>query len=290
MIAQRAIDRAIRRFPWYDSVWLRRYVAAVEFIGHTHPGKLDMFVEALRPLRTRRDFRVQRLAGIFDAQRLQAIRQTVAGIPAATLEAQERQRFGRSVVHNYAPFTALQRELIPLVSEIVGEEVEARYNFLSLYSSAGVCEPHFDAPTTKWTLDICIEKTVAWPLFISQTIEWPETFSCENRDWRDTVLGDASLLFEPFDIEPGDGLVFSGSSQWHYRRPLDQPTRGDFCHLLFFHFLPAGMGEIASPKNWPLIFGIEELAWVVSARDAEFPDHRGELLVASRRPDEEVAD
>lgn len=270
MIAQRAVDRAARRFPWYDSVWLRRYVAAVEFIGHTQPGKLEGFVEALRPLRTRRDSKVEKLAGVLDAARLKEVRQIIAAIPPGQLEAQERQRFGRAVAHNHPPFTALQRELLPLASAAAGEPLEIRYNFLSLYSSAGICEPHIDAPTAKWTLDICVEKTAAWPLYVSQTVDWPESFSCDGGDWREAIFGDASLTFEPFDVEPGDGLVFSGSSQWHYRRPLDRPTHGDFCHLLFFHFLPAGMGEIASPKNWPGLFGIKELSWVVDAQAAEW--------------------
>lgn len=269
MIAQRAIDRAVRRFPWYDSVWLRRYSAAVEFIGHTHPEKLDTFVDALHPLRTRKDFKVRRFAGLLGERRLKEVRECVAAIPPSELERGEGQRFGRTVVHNHPPFTALQAELLPLVSEAVGEAVEISYNFLSLYSSAGVCEPHIDAPTAKWTLDICIENSIRWPLFVSQTIDWPESFPIGESDWREMVFCDTSLAFAAYEIAPGDGLVFSGSSQWHYRPALARTGGSDFCHLLFFHFLPAGMNEIAKPKNWPRLFGVQELAWVVEARSAE---------------------
>ena len=204
-----------------------------------------------------RDFKVRRLTGVLDAARLNQVRETIAAIPPDRLEAKERQRFGRSVVHNLPEFTALQRELLPLASEVAGEPLEISYNFLSLYSQAGVCEPHIDAPNAKWTLDICIDKSVSWPLFVSQTVEWPEAFSCADGDWRGAKFGDPSLAFEPFEIEPGGGLVFSGSSQWHYR-PAIQPTRARQLLPSAVLSLPAGGNgrnrqpqELAAPVRDP---------------------------------------
>jgi hypothetical protein len=62
----------------------------------------------------------------------------------------------------------MQRELVARVSDLVGEEVEPSYNFLSLYTRMGIFEPHLDAPSAKWTLDICIDQSEPWPIYFSQ--------------------------------------------------------------------------------------------------------------------------
>jgi hypothetical protein len=34
----------------------------------------------------------------------------------------------------------------------------------------------------------------------------------------------------------------------------------NFCHLLFFHFIPAGTSALISPANWKDLFDIPDLA------------------------------
>lgn len=62
-------------------------------------------------------------------------------------------------------------------------------------------------------------------------------------------------------LEPGQlGLVvFSGSIQWHYRDPLPAGDRSAFCHLLVFHFHPAGMSQFINPADWEDYFDIPGL-------------------------------
>jgi hypothetical protein len=266
LIAQRAVDRARRRYPWYDCNWLRKYSAAKEFMEHLRPERLSNFVEALAPLRTRSSFSTRELKAVFDGARLGEVREIVHGIAADTLEAHESELFGRAIVHDLPPFIALQQQLEPLVGEIVGEPVESSYNFLSLYSRLGACEPHMDSPIAKWTFDICIEQSRVWSLYLSQVVDWPETFAATSENWRREIVDDPALTFTQFKLEPGDAVVFSGSSQWHYREPLRRPRPNDFCNLLFFHFLPRGMRETARAANWPRLFEVEELEWIVSAK------------------------
>ena len=57
-----------------------------------------------------------------------------------------------------------------LVSGLVGEAVEASYNFLSLYAGAASCAVHMDAPSAKWTLDICIDQSRLWTIEVSDVV------------------------------------------------------------------------------------------------------------------------
>ena len=59
---------------------------------------------------------------------------------------------------------------------------------------------------------------------------------------------------------PGDAILFSGSSQWHYRDALPQGKAKGFCDLLFLHYIPKGTASIVRPANWAEHFGLPEIA------------------------------
>jgi hypothetical protein len=189
-----------------------------------------------------------------------AIRQKISTFQLTEVELHEFKEFGRFVVHNNPFFTALQKKTIDLVSEAAGEPVEASYNFVSLYKKVGVCAVHMDAPQSKWTLDLCIEQSAPWPIHISQVVPWPESLSFPEDDWQGAIKESADYEFTSYSLEPGEALIFSGSSQWHYRDALPLDGKEHFCTLVFFHFVPKGTLEAAKPKNWARVFGIPELA------------------------------
>ena len=249
-----------KKFPWYDSVWLRRYVAAKEIIGCVRPELLPRFVQAFEPFRTRPDFTLRRVDRVFDDATMAKIKAVVHTLNIQRLEAHEARAMGRFIVHDDPYFTELQRTTTSLVSELVGESVEPSYNFLSLYTKLGVCPVHMDAPEAKWTLDFCIEQSEPWPIHFSAIQPWPEDFHYEGDDWQEWIKRSPELRFESHALEPGRAVVFSGSSQWHYRDPLPQTGQKHFCNLLFFHYVPAGLRELSQPKNWPRLFDLPELA------------------------------
>jgi hypothetical protein len=247
-------------YPWYDSLWLRKYERAKDMLRQVQPEKLPVFVEALSGLRTGADFRVKRIPRLFDEATMATIRQTIATFQLTELELHEVKRFGRFVVHDHPFFTELQTRTIDLVSEAAGEPVEASYNFVSLYKKLGVCPIHLDTPEAKWTLDLCIEQSAPWPIHISQVVPWPEGLTFNEDDWQGAIRESPDNEFTSYNLEPGEAVIFSGSSQWHYRDPLQLDGQEHFCSLVFFHFVPKGMLETLKPKNWPRLFGIPELA------------------------------
>jgi hypothetical protein len=250
-----------RLYPWYDSVWLTQYEEAKAIVRRVRPDALAAFVDAFRILRTRPDFKVKFFEQAFDPATLDEIRRVMASLRPADLELHEARQFGRFVVHDHPFFTDLQRRTVPLVSEAVGEPVEANYNFLSLYTSRGVCAVHLDAPEAKWTLDLCIDQSSPWPIYFSEVQPWPdsEAEAWKNEGWENHIKRSRSLEFASYTLQPGQAVLFSGSSQWHYRDPLPEAGGKQFCTLLFFHFIPRGAAELVKPQNWARMFGIPEL-------------------------------
>ena len=237
-------------FPWYDAPWLRSYVGLKAKIADEAPELMGQFLDAFEVMRTRQDFEVELRRDLITPDIHDDLRKMVAGLSYSELEFGELADFGRLVVHNHSYVNLLQRSLVPLVSEIVGEPVEPSYNFLSLYHQLGRCEVHMDAPDAKWTVDFCIDQSRPWPISFSKIQPWPETMEVKPDTWAADIKNDPANEFQSFTMEPGDALVFSGSSQWHYRDPMVEPALGDFSHLLFLHYIPLGTRSAAFPAQW----------------------------------------
>ena len=252
-------DRMSDKLKLYDGHWLKAYWAAKDVIARVSPGTLEAFVESFAVLRTDPIFTPKNLTQAFDPAALAGVKETIRSIPKEKFEMHELERFGRFVVHNYPAFTDLHQTLVDSVSEWAGEEVEPSYNFLSMYTKRGICEPHLDNPTAKWTLDVCIDQSEPWPIYFSQILPWPEERVQLGDDWRAELKSIPNLAYEAQVLMPGDAVLFSGSSQWHYRDSFPATAGKRFCDLLFFHFFPKGAANILKPKNWASHFGIPEL-------------------------------
>lgn len=245
-------------YPWYDSLWLSAYERAKTILRTVAPQRLAAFEQAMEVFRTRPDFQVRMFDRVFADDVMQEIRQAIVALAPAQMELHEARVFKRFVVHDHALFAKLHEEVTGLVSEAAGEPLEASYNFLSLYGPQGVCPLHMDAPLAKFTLDLCIDQSDAWPIHFGPVGPWPKPGEYGG-DWemqiREQLQGKQS-----FALMPGQAVLFSGSSQWHYRDAM--PSGGSprkFCDLLFFHFIPRGTGELVKPANWGRLFGVPEL-------------------------------
>lgn len=106
-----------KSYPWYDAVWLDRYMRARELIRRQYPAKLAEFLQAFACLRTRPDFEVQRLPRVFDDAVLGDIKQAIRALPPMGLELHEVRSFGRFIVHDHPLFTELQKTTEELVSK-----------------------------------------------------------------------------------------------------------------------------------------------------------------------------
>lgn len=253
---------------WYDSVWLNAYHAARGVVARSAPSRLEEFVRSFDILRTEPDFATRTLPNVISSEQVNYLRGVIQAVPADKLELHEMKAFGRFIVHDHPEFTAFQATLVDRVSEWAGEPLEPSYNFLSLYTRMGVCAPHLDSPSAKWTLDLCINQSDAWPIYLSQVVPWPETGRRMSENWIAEIKQDKSLEFSPAILSPGDAIFFSGSSQWHYRDALPQDGQKHFCDLLFMHFIPRGAAELVRPQNWAALFNMPELALIPDIENA----------------------
>jgi hypothetical protein len=111
-----------------------------------------------------------------------------------------------------------QQSLIDAASGIFGEPVMPSYVFLSMYSNLGVCRAHRDRPQCKYTVNLCVSQDAPWPLYIEDV---------ETGTFDEVILGE------------GDAVLFSGTDQTHYRKPMAE-NGGSFCDVAHFHMVPVG--------------------------------------------------
>ena len=267
-----AVLRGLDGLNWYDAVFLRRFEAARRYLALVRPDAAERFERAFDVFTPPADFAPILLNDLFDAATRSAIRQEIEILQPADLEGREMASFGRHILHDLPAFTALQDRLTRMVGDHVGMALEPGYNFLSLYGESGRCAPHLDQPVSMFTLDYCVDQSGAWPIHFSQPAPWPRP---GDTRWADpaAIAREPSLRFTPCTLEPGDAVIFCGSSQWHYRDPM---PRGDenrtFCHLLFFHYRPAGSGPLTDPACWADHFDLPELAALIDLFGAAEPD------------------
>lgn len=257
--------------PWYDSQWLSSYLEARHIVQGHHPERLAEFTGAIDVFRTRPDFEVVHFKNLLPPAQLDEIKHYVRGVAPKDIEMGEMLDFGRVVQRRLPYFNQLQAEMTPFVAEHAGEAVDPCYNFLSKYNNLGVCATHLDAPEAKWTLDICIEQSAVWPIHFSQVVPWPEDYGYEGDDWEARIKNDKNYHFTAYALEPGDAILFSGSSQWHYRERITRTTRSNFCNLVFMHFVPKGTLPLSVPTNWADLFGMAALS-DFSARQRKYYD------------------
>ena len=100
-----------------------------------------------------------------------------------------------------------------------------------------------------------------WPIYVSQVCAWPdsEVHSWPDEGWENSIKNAPALRFTAHTMHPGQAIVFSGSSQWHYRDAIPAASDRPFCDLLFLHFIPRGTAELVQPSAWAALFGIPEL-------------------------------
>lgn len=252
-----AAIREVGQLGWYDSHFLRRVEVARRYLAKVRPERLPEFVAGLASLGAAPGWREMLVDDVFDdATREEIIAISRSARPDAhAQQARENADFGRDVMWRIPRFVELQEELRPRVEALTGRRLVSSYNFLSRYGASGKCDLHMDDPRAMYTFDYCIEQDAVWPIHVSRPVDWaagemPARFDPE------TVIADAGLDFAEHLMQPGQALLFQGSSQWHYRRPK---VAGGFCHLLFFHYYPADAEDLVLPHRWAAHFGIPEL-------------------------------
>jgi hypothetical protein len=249
--------RAVKQLGWYDSNFLRRLEVAKHYLASVRPDALDAFCTGFEALKPPPGFRETLIDDVFDAETVAAIvaHSRSAPIKIFDQQAHENANFGREVVWDYPFFLTLQEQIRPRIEAIIGRPLVSSYNFLSRYGANGKCDLHMDHPDAMFTFDYCIEQDAVWPIYLGRVSEWPTVEFARCFDPA-AMIKDPAYDFAEHLLRPNQALLFNGSSQWHYREPK---KAGGFCHLLFFHYYPAGCENLVVAHQWAAHFGIPEL-------------------------------
>ncbi|MEO9490106.1 MAG: hypothetical protein ABJG26_00640 [Marinomonas sp.] len=263
-----AVLRGFQVAPWYDSHFLRYFEAAKAYLQEIASEHLERFIAGFAPLQNAgKNQGVQRVDALFESDVHETIQRFIDALPKDQLERHEEEQFGRQILHDHRFVTGLQKAMLPRISQLVGEPLEAGYSFLCLYGENGICEPHMDEPISMYTLDYCVDSDAHWPIHFSKQVGWPGAE--EMRAWRrDDILGDPALEFAPHMIPPKQAILFNGSAHWHYR---DRMAEGSHSHLLFFHFHPKGAGRLVRPPLWHDHFDLPVLQPLCDLFDDHYP-------------------
>jgi hypothetical protein len=121
--------------------------------------------------------------------------------------------------------------VLPFAEKAFGEKLVPAYNFLSMYDMGkGLCPYHSDKDECYRTVDVCVSQSQIWPIYATELDRvHTEAELMENVD-------EFKKNGQRFDLVPGDALFLAGVQHPHWRNPL---PAGNFCNMIFFHFLPA---------------------------------------------------
>lgn len=145
----------------------------------------------------------------FSADLMELLRFRTNEIKNNPKTSEDRKVFFRKQAYNPDPFKTLHILMQERVAHYFPEAVKPSYVFLSMYDDEkSICPVHTDREQCKYTIDVCIDQKEPWPLIID---------------------GKSYLLM------PGDAVIYSGTDHPHYR---DRIAAGNFCDLVFFHFVP----------------------------------------------------
>lgn len=128
----------------------------------------------------------------------------------------EREHLGNLAMYLEEAARFLQHQLVPMVSEIVGEEVLPSFCYSRIYDQHAKLDRHTDRPCCVWNISIPFDLTPeteapeSWPLFVD----------CD---------GAATAI----RLELGDGGLFRGVSSPHWREPQPSGHRSTFGFVMF---------------------------------------------------------
>lgn len=244
-------------FPWYDAQTRYRLAFALRYLERVRPDKVAEFSNALIQFRTDRSFSPIIEHDFLDLSEFGALQQCNAILRDQAKATDESRMCGRNKFNDLPELDALHQRLTGWVEGKAGEPVVPSFSLLAHYGSSGLLPMHIDSQESKWTLGICIERSVDWPIYISNVVDCvPEP---EQENWDPELLkSDAQLAFKPYSLGPNEAILYSASSQWHYRDLIPASDAG-FYDIALFQYVPAGSEAMIKHERWASHFQCREL-------------------------------
>ena len=245
-------------YPWYDAGVRYKIAFAQHYLNKVRPDKVAEFSAALAHFETPSTFQTVSISDFLNRHEFAELQRHNARLRNETNGVDENRLCGRRRFNNYPIFSNFHQRLAGWVTENVGEKVVPSFSLLAQYGPEGKLPLHIDSQDSMWTLGVCIERNVDWPIFISNVVQKVPEPTLE--EWKhEQVRADPRLIFRSFSLAPNQAIFYSASSQWHYRNAIPDSLKG-FFDIIFFQFVPAHSEVCIKSELWGSYFDCRELA------------------------------
>jgi len=116
-------------------------------------------------------------------------------------------------IYNYQPFLKLLCKKIPVVSELMGEEMLPTYTYARLYQHNDVLKKHIDRGSCEISLTLHLGGDALWPI------------------WMTKPCGETAEL----NLTPGQAVLYQGMVSEHWRDAYQGNNYGQ----VFLHYVRA---------------------------------------------------
>jgi len=143
----------------------------------------------------------------------------------------DHQCIGSKVGYGNPLFTNLLTFLKPKIEDLYGKRLHETYAFFRIYGEGHDLPPHTDRESCEVSVTITLGylSEYKWPIFIDGT---------------------------PYHLAPGEGLIYKGEEQTHWREPFRRVLRKDYEPVwgqVFLHYIEAG-GQHDPDHVWDAAF------------------------------------
>ena len=147
---------------------------------------------------------------------------------------------GRYQQHDEPLASFLHRDLVRLMSLVVGSPVRASYVYAASYVEGAILHPHTDREQCEFSISFQVDyhpeppnDVSPWTLYVEPLVhDGPLPEQGVGKSWDDVDMQAAAAVH----LANGDGLFYKGRELVHYRTELPAGHRST---SLFFHFVPA---------------------------------------------------
>lgn len=139
----------------------------------------------------------------------------------------QEQVKGNKCSYNNSNMKRLLTLLKPKVEEVYGKRLHETYAFFRVYEEGQELPAHIDRPSCEVSVTICLgfHSQYLWPIYVDGV---------------------------PYATKPGEGVVYKGCEQLHWREPFIkvQEQEGSIIwSQLFLHYIEAG-GQYDPEHRW----------------------------------------
>jgi len=244
------------QLPWYDARISQRIEVARRFLAGNHPRVLARLELALSHLVVDPQFHLESRAAFLPSDALASLTAAIDR-HSTDMHDEEMPMLGRLKINDLPAFEPARELAQRWVEDRTGLEVVPTYTMFVRYGAQGKLPVHLDSPDSHFTVGIRLGHASNWPITCSAVQTWPP--DVDPQAWSGEALqNDLSLGWRTIDPEPNEAILFSASTQWHWRGPM--PSGSDRPYdMLYCSFIAREGRYILSPEGWTEGLGIDEL-------------------------------